>query len=213
MPAPICIEMHPDQLDDLRCALRALHELDEHVQAVLWEQVVVRSNRTTPTRSRRSITSIGPPRAPVNGRWNLFNRPACHLRPRQVLLSARCQLLPGLVEAHGTGRGRVYTLSAAVYRTAGEPAEYVRQVGFDRIQQEQRVLAYVREHGGIRRADVVELCRVTSDQAKRLLVRLVEAGSPVREGAWAPPTGRRSQKEVSPLRPAVNTRSTVTVSS
>jgi len=69
----------------------------------------------------------------------------------------------GLVDAHGTGRGRVYTLSAAVYRTAGEPAEYVRQVGFDRIQQEQMVLAYVREHGGIRRADVVELCRVTSN--------------------------------------------------
>lgn len=88
----------------------------------------------------------------------------------------------GLVEAHGTGKARSYTLSATVYRQVGEPAEYVRQAGFDRLQQEQMVKAYVREHGEIRRRDVVELCRVSGDQAKRLLAKLVDDGALLRTG-------------------------------
>jgi ATP-dependent DNA helicase RecG len=44
------------------------------------------------------------------------------------------------------------------------------------------VRAYVREHGEIRRQDVIELCRIGSDQAKRLLVRLVDEGVLAREG-------------------------------
>ncbi|MFH1028290.1 MAG: RNA-binding domain-containing protein, partial [Pseudomonadota bacterium] len=36
-----------------------------------------------------------------------------------------------LVEAHGIGRGRTYTLSAKVYRHTGQKAAYVRQSGFD----------------------------------------------------------------------------------
>ena len=39
------------------------------------------------------------------------------------------------LEAHGTGRGRTYTLSAAQYRKAGKKSEYVRQAGFAPIQQ------------------------------------------------------------------------------
>ena len=31
----------------------------------------------------------------------------------------------GLVEAHGTGRGRTYTLSAKVYRHSGRKAAYI----------------------------------------------------------------------------------------
>jgi len=78
----------------------------------------------------------------------------------------------GLIEAHGAGRGRTYTLSAAVYRATGEKAAYVRQTGFDRIQQEQMVLRYIDHHGSITRADVIELCRITPDQAYKLLNRL-----------------------------------------
>ena len=43
----------------------------------------------------------------------------------------------GLVEAHGIKKGRTYTLSPHVYREAGEPAAYIRQAGFDAIQQEE----------------------------------------------------------------------------
>jgi ATP-dependent DNA helicase RecG len=66
----------------------------------------------------------------------------------------------GLVEAHGAGRGRTYTLSAKVYRHTGQKAAYVRQTGFDPIQQEQMVLSYIDKHGSIKRAEAMDLCRM-----------------------------------------------------
>lgn len=88
----------------------------------------------------------------------------------------------GLVEAHGTGRGRTYTLSAKVYRHTGQKAAYIRQAGFDPIQQEQMVLAYIDKHGSIKRAEVAELCRIGNDQAYRLLRRLKNRDLIVQEG-------------------------------
>jgi ATP-dependent DNA helicase RecG len=82
----------------------------------------------------------------------------------------------GLVDAHGTGRGRTYTLSAGVYSQAGQKADYVRQAGFDLIQQEQMVLNYIDRLGSIKRRDVMELCRISKDQAYKLLSRLKENG-------------------------------------
>jgi ATP-dependent DNA helicase RecG len=82
----------------------------------------------------------------------------------------------GLVEAHGTGRGRSFTLSAKVYRHVGQKAAYVRQAGFDPIQQEQMVLAYIDKHGSIKRAEAAELCRISPFQATRLLKRLTDGG-------------------------------------
>jgi ATP-dependent DNA helicase RecG len=82
----------------------------------------------------------------------------------------------GMVEAHGASRGRSYTLSAKVYQRAGQKAAYVRQAGFDPIQQEQMVLSYIDKHGSIKRADVAELCRLTPDQAYKLLSKLKKRG-------------------------------------
>ncbi len=79
---------------------------------------------------------------------------------------------PGFLEPHGTGRGRAYTLSAALYRKAGKKTEYIRQAGFAPIQQEQMVLNYIDKHGSIKRADVADLCHVSEFQATRLLKRL-----------------------------------------
>jgi len=88
----------------------------------------------------------------------------------------------GLVEAHGAGRGRTYTLSAKVYRHSGWKAAYIRQVGFDPIQQEQMVLAYIEKHGSMKRAEVMDLCRITKDQAYKLLNRLKGGGQIVQIG-------------------------------
>jgi ATP-dependent DNA helicase RecG len=88
----------------------------------------------------------------------------------------------GLVEAHGTTRARSYTLSAAVYRVAGDKAGYTRQAGFTPLQHEQLVLSFARQHGQIRRADVMELCRVSEGQAKELLRKLKERGELVQHG-------------------------------
>jgi ATP-dependent DNA helicase RecG len=82
----------------------------------------------------------------------------------------------GLVEAYGASRGRTYTLSAKVYRHTGQKAAYVRQAGFDPIQQEQMVLTFIDKHGAIKRADVMELCHLTKNQAYKLLARLKERG-------------------------------------
>jgi len=88
----------------------------------------------------------------------------------------------GFLEQHGTGRGRTYTLSARIYQKAGQRAEYIRQAGFSQIQQEQMVLNYIEKHGTIKRADVMELCRISKDQAYKLLLRLKKQGDVVQTG-------------------------------
>lgn len=88
----------------------------------------------------------------------------------------------GFLEPHGTGRGRTYTLSATLYRQAGKKSEYIRQAGFAPIQQEQMVLNYIDKHGSIKRADVIDLCHVTPDQAYKLLSRLKKRGEIVQIG-------------------------------
>lgn len=80
----------------------------------------------------------------------------------------------GLVEGRGSHRQRDYTLSAAVYRKLGRPGEYVRQAGFDPIQQGQMTLQYAHKYGRITRKEAAELCRLSPDQASRLLRGLVE---------------------------------------
>lgn len=88
----------------------------------------------------------------------------------------------GLVEGIGATRGRSYTLSARVYRIFGEKAGYVRQVGFDRIQQEQMVLKYALAHGRVARNEVVSLCGLGPHQATRLLRSLAHQGKLIKRG-------------------------------
>ena len=78
----------------------------------------------------------------------------------------------GFIEAHGSSRGRAYTLSAKVYRHTGQKAAYVRQAGFDPIQQEQMIISYINKHGSIRRSEAMELCQISQDQAYKLLARM-----------------------------------------
>lgn len=97
----------------------------------------------------------------------------------------------GLVDAHGAGKGRSYTMSASLYGRLGQKAEHIRQTGFEGEQQRQMVLNYVKRHGTIRRSDVVDLCSISDDQAKRVLRRLVEQGQLVAKGS-----GRGAHYEV-----------------
>ncbi len=88
----------------------------------------------------------------------------------------------GLIEERGQKKGRAWRLSAATYRALGEKSAYVRQRGFESLQQEQMVLQYVEKHGRITRREAAELCRITGPQAYRLLDRLAQQGHIVREG-------------------------------
>lgn len=93
-----------------------------------------------------------------------------HLHARRVM--ERLVEL-GLVTAHGVKKGRTYTLSSAMYRSMGRPEAYVRQVGYDAIQQEEMVKRFVLENGKVQRRQVVELCHLSPQQASRLLKNLV----------------------------------------
>lgn len=89
----------------------------------------------------------------------------------------------GLIEAKGERQNRVYLLSAAVYRALGDATGYVRTRGFERIQQEAMVKEFVRAHGSIRRADVIELCALPARQATDLLGNMVARGLLDRKGS------------------------------
>ena len=89
----------------------------------------------------------------------------------------------GFVEAHGATRGRTYMLSAAVYGSVADKAAYTRQAGFTPIQHEQMVLSYVRQHGRIKRAEAMDLCRLSEGQVKNLLKRMCQTGLLMLQGA------------------------------
>lgn len=89
----------------------------------------------------------------------------------------------GDLESRGERKARTYHLSAAMFRKIGRPADYVRTRGFDRIQQEQMVLTYAREHGSIARRDAAALCQLSDDQASRLLRGMVASGRLAMDGS------------------------------
>ncbi len=102
--------------------------------------------------------------------------PAVQKSEPQTRIIIEKLLETGLIEAHGSGRGRSYTLSAEVYRRRGQKAAYVRQAGFDALQQEQMVVKFIQAHGYIKRADVMDLCHLDRNQAYRLLTRMKKSG-------------------------------------
>jgi ATP-dependent DNA helicase RecG len=54
----------------------------------------------------------------------------------------------------------------------GKRAEYIRQAGFNKLQSEQLVKNFIRQHGRITRGDVMTLCSMTKIQAYRLLKKM-----------------------------------------
>ncbi len=81
----------------------------------------------------------------------------------------------GLVVPYGQ-TNRSYTLSAEVYRSKGQQVAFTRQAGFSSLQHEQMIVAHIRNHGQIKRYEVIELCHLEDRQATRFLNRLVREG-------------------------------------
>jgi ATP-dependent DNA helicase RecG len=88
----------------------------------------------------------------------------------------------GLIQAHGTGRGRQYTLSPQVYKQLGQGPEYAQQAGFDELQQVELIRNLVRQQSRIKREDVIALCRLSPRQAKHKLDQMVASGMLERHG-------------------------------
>ena len=70
-----------------------------------------------------------------------------------------------------------------LYQKTGQKAGYVRQAGFDPIQQEQMIMSYLKEHKAIKRGEAADLCRIGPHQATRLLKKLVEEGKVILKGS------------------------------
>ncbi len=85
----------------------------------------------------------------------------------------------GLLESMGSGKGRVYILSARAYQNK---AGYVRQTDIAKIRHEELVLQLAEAKERITRNDVMELLHVTPIQAYRLLRKMVESGSLLQRG-------------------------------
>jgi ATP-dependent DNA helicase RecG len=79
----------------------------------------------------------------------------------------------GIIDARGSGRGRTWHLSAAVYRSLDAVSAYPRVRGIDRLQQEQMIMSYVAAHGRITPMQAAELGSMPAVQAGQVLKRLV----------------------------------------
>ena len=89
---------------------------------------------------------------------------------------------PGWLTPTGSRKGGLIRSAPRSTKRLGKPADYVRQAGFDSIQQEQMVLQFARNHGRITRKDAVTLCRISEDQARRLLTKLYKESKLRRTG-------------------------------
>ncbi len=124
----------------------------------------------------------------LNALWqerSLTTDAAAHLtqKPKAETRATLHRLVEGgLIEERGQKKGRTWHLSAATYRLLGDKAAYVRQRGFEPLQQEQMVLQYVDRFGRITREETCTLCQVGPYQAYRLLKSVVEKGLLIAKG-------------------------------
>lgn len=88
----------------------------------------------------------------------------------------------GLIQAHGNGRGRQYTLSPLVYKQLGQGLAYTQQAGFDELQQVELIRNLARQQERIKREDVIALCRLSPRQATHKLNQMVASGVLTRQG-------------------------------
>lgn len=88
----------------------------------------------------------------------------------------------GMVEGRGEKRGRIFHLSASLYRALGQSEGYVRSHGISPIRHEAMVQEYIQAHGRIERKHVMELCGLSGPQAGRLLRKMEQSGRLKRQG-------------------------------
>lgn len=88
----------------------------------------------------------------------------------------------GMVEGVGNGSARRYMLSSKVYSISNNTAGYIRQRGWDTLQEREMIISHFDKYSEITREGVAELCRCTLNHASWLLRQLVEDGILVLRG-------------------------------
>lgn len=82
----------------------------------------------------------------------------------------------GFIEAKGEKKGRIYHLSAGLYRRLGQPEGYVRAHDIDAVRQEGLVIECIQAHGKITRGQLIRLLGISPGQARRVLERMIRSG-------------------------------------
>ena len=83
----------------------------------------------------------------------------------------------GLVEAIGNGANRSYILSSKVYKQNNESSKYVRQTDIDAVRYPELIIKLANQQNGIiTKEDVMELLKITSDQAYSQIKKLIADG-------------------------------------
>lgn len=88
----------------------------------------------------------------------------------------------GMVEGVGNGSARRYMLSSKVYSISNNTAGYIRQRGWDTLQEREMIISHFDKYSEITREGVAELCRCTLNHASWLLRQLVDDGVLVLHG-------------------------------
>ena len=94
----------------------------------------------------------------------------------------------GLVEGHGSGKTRFYTLSRRVYRETNEEANYVRLTDIDKVRWPELIVKFAKSRNGIiNKSDVMELLKINAGQAYSEIKKLVKDGTliQVNKGKYA----------------------------
>ena len=138
--------------------------------------------------------------------WNVIWKATCASRliqkPETEAKAVLGHLIEaGLAESRGGHKAGSYHLTSQTYRRLGEKAANSRQHGFKPLPQEQMILQYMNRQGRITRREIAELCQIGSDQAKRLLKKLVATGKLVQHGekkdmVYKPPINMDSSKKI-----------------
>ena len=88
----------------------------------------------------------------------------------------------GMIEGVGNGSARRYMLSSKVYSISNNTAGYIRQRGWDTLQEREMIISHFDKYPEITREGVAELCRCTANHASWLLRQLVDDGILVLHG-------------------------------
>ena len=88
----------------------------------------------------------------------------------------------GMVEGVGNGSARRYMLSSKVYSISNNTAGYIRQRGWNTLQEKEMIISHFDKYSEITREGVAELCRCTLNHASWLLRQLVDEGILVLHG-------------------------------
>lgn len=105
-----------------------------------------------------------------------------HVSETRTKANVEKLLESGLIEAVGNGRGRVYILSAKVYREQENSVAYVRQTGIERLKYDELIMKLAVQQGYITRDNVKELLGINDGQAYRALKKLADKGRLVLRG-------------------------------